>query len=130
MEELKMPPYCNASLRDNYKKHNCMLMPIDFKGSFAYWVASQNPNKDVKVIDLALEAWTNYISTEFQNPEVPQLFHYGKLNRIISEEVFGAIPEIRALNEMKPDFIDLYALARNIFYMIVRESVMEKKKLI
>jgi len=37
--------------------------------------------------------------------------------------LFIAIPELMELNEMKPDFYDLGALARNVFYMICREQI-------
>ena len=72
---------------------------------------------------------------------MPVEFTYEKLNSLITEDVFESIPEIEELNHRKngrdgmgfssrfdtpepdDDFIDLGALARNVFYMIMRESI-------
>ena len=45
------------------------------------------------------------------------------IKKLTDENLFVAIPEILALNEMKPDFIDLGALSRNVFYHILREQI-------
>lgn len=123
------PKFCNAAIKRNYSDTKLCLMVGDFQGAFACWVARQNPNADVKVIDKALEAWTTYVEANFNNVKIPEYFTYTRLDAMITEQVFFAIPEIRVLNEMKPDFIDLGALARNVFYMIVRDYLLEENKL-
>ena len=108
MEEIKFPKFCNAQLQIDYQHDGkFMLMPSDFRGAFAYWVAAQNPNKDVGVIGDALIEWSSYVDKLFVHPEIPQWFTYEQLNNSISEEIFGSMKNILALNEMKPDFIDL-----------------------
>ena len=56
---------------------------------------------------------------------MPVKFAYEELSEIVNDKVFESIPEILALNEMKPDFIDLGALARNVFFMILRQYITE-----
>ena len=46
-----------------------------------------------------------------------------KKKKLTDEDLFIAIPEILALNEMKPDFICLGALSRNVFYDILRSQI-------
>ena len=112
----------NRDISEQYRDYEFWLMPSNFLGAFSYWVASQNGNKTF-VVDKPLEAFYNYIKSEFNDVEIPEMFKYERLNRMIDEDAFKKIPEIMELNEMKPDFIDLYALARNVFYMICREQI-------
>jgi len=113
----------NRDISNNYRDYEFWLMPSDFLGALAYWIASQNPNNTF-VVDKPLKAFSAFINDAvFENPEVPVMLTYDKLSGIISEEVFQKIPEILELNEMKPDFVDLGALARNVFYMIARTQI-------
>ncbi len=92
--------------------------------SFAYWVVAQNPNKYLIDIRLPLQAFERHMAPAFKGLLLePAKFKYQELRDMINEKEFGKIPEILALNEMKPDFIDLGALARNVFYMILREHI-------
>ncbi len=125
-----MPPYCNASLMRDYSKEEFYLMASDFKGAFACWVARQNHNEDVKVVDNALDGFNLYIADFFDNQEVPQKFNHTRLEAIINEKAFMGISAIMGLNELTPDFIDLGALSRNVLYMIFREAILEKEGLI
>lgn len=105
----------NFQISQGFTKNKFWLLPSDFTSAIAYWVAHQNPNRTFQ-IDEATKAFDKYISKHFKNIEIPQEFSYRKLEKLISEEVFIKIPEIYKLNKMKPDFIDLGALARNIFF--------------
>ena len=70
-------------------------------------------------------AFEKHVLSFFDNPNIPQKFTYNDLKEIVNENVFENIPEILALNNLKPSFIDLYALARNVFYMIIRTYIVE-----
>ena len=114
---------CNNDISTHYRDIEIWLMPSSFLGAFAYWVVAQNPNDELIDIVPALSAFKNYIFSQFANPKIPKKFTFKLLSDLISEEAFEAMPDILALNELKPDFIDLGALARNVFYMILRECI-------
>ena len=114
---------CNNDISTHYRDIEIWLMPSSFLGAFAYWVVAQNPNDELIDIVPALSAFKNYIFSQFVNPEIPEKFTYKLLSDLINDDVFEAMPDILALNELKPDFIDLGALARNVFYMILRECI-------
>ena len=91
----------------------------------------------------AVQAFHGYLSPWFQgNHTLPVEFSYERLDVIISSTAFEKIPEINKLNESKMstgktmlfvdkysnidpdhDFIDLGALSRNVFYMVLREAI-------
>lgn len=113
-------------------------MRSDFLGAFAYWVVSQSPYDTPDILS-PLQAFGAYVSERVADG-LPKKFTYDELSDFISEKVFESIPEIEALNhpkvssgagyenrhtKMHPDydFIDLGALARNMFYMILRQSI-------
>jgi hypothetical protein len=75
---------------------------------------------------------------------MPKKFTYTELRELINEKVFESIPEIEKLNHPKIDrgqqisfcgrnfkskadydFIDLSALARNIFFMLIKEKIIQ-----
>ncbi len=112
----------NNDIATHYREAEFYLFPSDFKSAFAYWVTHQNPFEKSNA-DKAIDAFSNHIKKLFENVEVPQLFTYEELQSIITEKELYKIPEIAALNKTKPDFIDLGALARNIFFMICREKI-------
>jgi hypothetical protein len=98
-------------------------MLSDLQGALAYWVTVQN-NNNTFIVDKPLEAWTKYLQKKyFRKKDDVVKFTYDELSKLINEDIFIAIPEIMELNEMEPDFIDLGALARNMFYMICREQI-------
>jgi len=71
-----------------------------------------------------LDAFTKYLKQKyFKNNGTIQEFTYDQLYNLISEDIFIAIPEVMELNEMQPNFYDLGALARNVFFMICREQI-------
>lgn len=119
-EEALSVRLCNLDIAENFQDiDDFCLVFADFKGAFAYWVAYQNPN-DTYVVDNALKAFSDYIRKEFKNIDVAEFFSYKRLSNLLTEDKLGNIPEILKLSRMKPDFIDLGALARNVFYMIIR----------
>ena len=113
----------NQDISTNYRDIKLYVLPSEFRAAFAYWVVAQNPN--IKLIDInpSLGAFDNHISTIFSNPEIPEHMTFDKLAELINEDVLTSIPEILELNKLTPDFIDLGALARNVFYMILREHI-------
>lgn len=115
----------NRDIAVFYKNVNAWLLPSDFKAAFAYWVVAQNPN-DTYVVDRPLKAFSEYIEKLFINPKVPQAFSQDYLKSVITNKIFEGIPEILELNQMKPDFIDLGALARNVIYHILRIAILDQ----
>jgi hypothetical protein len=128
----------NLDISNDYRHVTMWLMRKDFTGMFARWVVEQSPY-EVPNIGPALVAYNNYI-TEVMGGETCKEFSYDELNALITEDVFMGLPQVAVLNEPlvssgagyanrheKPhpdyDFIDLGALARNIFYSMVRSYV-------
>lgn len=113
----------NKDISDQYRDYEIYLMLSDLKAAMAYWVTALNHNSTY-ISDKAVEAWTNYLQQKyFRNEDDVVKFTYDQLKQLINENIFIAIPEIYELNQMEPDFIDLGALARNIFYMVYREQI-------
>jgi len=113
----------NKDISEQYIDIELWLMPSDFLGAFAYWVTAQNPNKGILEVKPSLLAFKDSIVPAFKNDLLPEKFTYDRLQEYVNDKAFEKIPEILALNEMKPDYIDLGALARNVFYMILREYI-------
>ena len=112
----------NKDISDNYRDIKFYVCKSSIVASMAYWITAQNPNP-IMIIRPALSAFDGYVSKLFRNPRLPEKFTFDSLNEAISEEELAAIPEILELNAMEPDFIDLFALARNVVYMILREHI-------
>jgi len=133
----------NLDISTNFRDVDYYFMKSDFMASFAYWVVYQSPYAAPN-ITMPLRAWEKYVDV-FLTPmgdDIPHKFNYDDLQNKISEKVLESIPEIEALNHSKnnkrsgivfvtryskpnpdDDFIDLGALARNIFYMLLREYI-------
>jgi hypothetical protein len=98
-------------------------MISDFRGAMAYWLVSQESEIDLNT-KKPLAAFTEYLNLMYlQNNDVVLEFTYAQLNGIISEDKFLLIPELLELNNMNPNFYDLGALARNVFFMICRLQI-------
>ena len=113
----------NKDISDNYKNIVLYLLPSEFLGAFAYWVTYQNPNEEHIDLLPSLETFERHVFSYFANPRMPEKFTYSRLQEVINEKEFEAMIPILRLNELKPDFIDLGALARNVFFMILREHI-------
>ena len=128
----------NLDISTHYRGNDYYFMRNDFLGAFAYWVVSQSPY-DTPDITKALEAFGGYVNEKIKDG-IPKRFTYDELRRFINEDIFESIPEIEKLNHPKAnvgvgyenrhknphpdyDFIDLGALARNVFFMLLRESI-------
>ena len=116
----------NLDISTHYRDIDIYLFPSDFLGALAYWITVQNPNRQLIDMKPALLAYQDYIQGCFENRRMPEKFNFDRLQEVVNENVFGGIPEILLLNEMKPDFIDLGALARNVFYMLLREQITQR----
>ncbi len=135
----------NLDISTHHRGREYYFMKSDFMAAFAYWVVAQSPYTTPDILP-ALKAWGKHIDVFLipQGRHLPHKFTYDFLNRNISETVFETIPEIEILNHPKIDtgaeimfvdrystpkpdydFIDLGALARNIFYMLLRQSITE-----
>lgn len=128
----------NRDISENHREDEYWFMRGDFLGAFAYWVVKQSPY-DTPDITPALQAFGVYVSTMVADGK-PEEFTYDELSDFISEVAFESIPEIEILNRPRIssgpgyenrhnnphpdyDFIDLGALAGNVFYMLLRESI-------
>ncbi len=134
----------NRDISTNYREGEYWFMRSNFMGAFAYWVVSQSPYH-APDISAALTAFGEYVDDRVKKG-MPEKFTYDELSSFISEEKLEAIPEIEALNHpkisteagymnrhkrtgrMDPDydFIGLSALARNVFFMLLRESITQR----
>jgi len=130
----------NLDISTNHRDREYWFMKGSIMGAFAYWVVSQSPY-DAPDIKAALNAFSVYLDGKFPRLNtVPEKITYDELKILISDDVFESIPEIMKLNQClihsgaayqnrhsKPDpdfdFIDLGALAHNIFYMLLREQI-------
>ena len=131
----------NLDISTHYRDREYYFFKSDFLGAFAYWAIKQSPY-DIPEIIPALKAFGMYIEEHIDNGNLPEKFNYNQLSGLLTEDRFVSIPEIEKLNhpkidrgqkfnfcsrDSKPmpdyDFIDLGALARNIFYTMLRESI-------
>lgn len=114
----------NADISANYFNDKFHLMINDFKGAFVCWATKQNPNETYGIIADATQAYTKYLQQRyFKTNDTVIEMDYDLIKKLTDEDLFVAIPEILALNQMKPDFICLGALSRNVFYHILREQI-------
>ena len=114
----------NRDISDNYRNEQYYFIQSDFLSAFAYWVINQSKN-NTELLTPSLIAFEKYTSQKFYSKEIVVEFTYSELSEFVNEEVFKSIPEILQLNESFPPFewIDLGALARNVFYMLLREYI-------
>jgi len=130
----------NLDISQQYRDEEFYFMRSSFTGAFAYWVVRQSPF-ETPDIRFALVAFSNYVNKRVE-ANIPEKFTYDELSDFINVDIFESIPEIEKLNHPlissgaeyenriytpKPefDFIDLYALARNVFFMLLRETIMD-----
>lgn len=137
----------NLDIKTHHRDTVVWVMRSDFLGAFSYWVVSQSPY-ETPDINKPLKAFAAHIGKVVE-PVMPKSFTYDELAALVSEEALESIPEVLELNrpkissgeayrnryqpsstgqkEMNPDFdfIDLGALSRNIFYMILRSYIAE-----
>ena len=114
----------NADISANYLNEKFHLMINDFKGAFSCWATKQNPNETYGVIADATQAYAKFLQQRyFKTKDTVVEMDYDLIKKLTDEDLFVTIQEILALNEMKPDFIDLGALSRNVFYHILREQI-------
>lgn len=129
VEDLKKPCRCkgyvlyNATISANFRNDSFMLLPSEIIGAFAYWASSQSYSAGMlRFIHLAADAFKDYIESKFKDPKIPQVFTYSELEEILDEKNLSQIPAILELNSGH-GWIDLGALSRNMFYMILREQI-------
>lgn len=113
----------NREISENCRNTVFYLMLSDFRGAMAYWLIAQESKIDIDINE-PLNGFTKYLKLKYFTGEHDVIkFTYNELELLISEDVFDKIPELIKLNKMRPNFYDLGALARNVFYMICREQI-------
>jgi hypothetical protein len=113
----------NLDISTHYRDKKFYFFPSCFVSAFAYWVTKQNTNESIIDLLPSMKAYKKYVDTFFENKNIPEMFTYDRVKEVVNDDVFEKIPEILALNNLKPDFIDIGALARNVFYMVLREYI-------
>ena len=117
----------NKDIFDNYQECEFYLSQDKFVSAFAYWVIIQSERIHIEFYNLSipLTAFHNYIHIFFKSvkKDYVQKFSFKELETILNSDNLANIPDIFALNQTKPDFIDLGALSRNVLYMIAREEI-------
>lgn len=89
--------------------------------AFHKWL---NNNDTYGIVADAIEAYTKFLQQKyFKTKDTVVKMNYDLIKKLTDEDLFIAIPEILMLNTMKPDFIDLGSLSRNVFYHILREQI-------
>jgi hypothetical protein len=132
----------NRDIKEQYASTEFHLMKSEILGTFASWLIQQSPY-DTPNITKALKAYNEFLSIKFDSEDKVVKFTYKELSKYVSEDIFESIPEIEIFNHSKKDagkgfiasssryhktkadydFIDLGALARNIFYEICRNHI-------
>ncbi len=119
-----MSKLTNADISANYLNNEFYLMLNDFKGAFACWATRQNANETYGIVADAIQAYAEFLQKNYFNgKDAVVKMNCDLIKRLTDEDLFATIPEILALNKMKPDFISLGALSRNVFYHILREQI-------
>jgi len=114
----------NKDIAEQYNNITLHLMLSDFRGAFICCAIRQDTVGFEDLIVHALHSYTMYLRHKyFMTTSTVVKFTYSELENEISETTFASIPAILSLNKTKPDFIDLGALARNMFFMICRELI-------
>ncbi|KKM14977.1 hypothetical protein LCGC14_1700640, partial [marine sediment metagenome] len=104
----------NLNISTHYRDREFYLLPCSVLAAFAYWVTAQNPNKYFISIIPSLNALEKHVLSFFKNAQIPEKFTYDRLQEVINDNAFESIEPIMELNRLKPNFIDLGALARNV----------------
>jgi hypothetical protein len=130
----------NLDIATYYNTKEAYFMKSSIRAAFAYWVVAQSPYEEPDITD-AIKGFNRYLSNIFKNPDIPEKFSFTQLAILITEDILASIPEVEILNHPRIssgveyenrfnssrnpdfDFIDLGALARNIFYMLWREHI-------
>jgi len=139
-----MSKLTNLKISKDYKNSEFYLSLKDFTSALTYWIIRQSPYQTPE-IQKAFDAFNKKIKKKLKYTHNEHFIKlsYNKVNKLITEDYLMSIPEIAILNERKNgkqgmqfvtrfsktkdpdnDFIDIGALARNTFYMIIRESIL------
>ena len=116
----------NRDISEQYRDIKLHLMISDFTGSLAGCATKQLSKHDnYDLISPAVNAYSKFLKQRyFQTVETVKEMDYELIRHLTDEDIFIAIPEIMALNEIAGStFVDLGALSRNVFYHILRENI-------
>jgi len=132
----------NLDIDTNYSNNKFLISKKDILSALAYCIVNQSPYNNPEVSS-ALGAFDKRLSDYyFMEEDSFREFSYDELRNLINEQVFESIPEIRVFNDAKIktdapflfidryttinpdyDFIDLTALAHNVFFLILRNII-------
>lgn len=116
----------NRDIMDNHSGDVFHVMMSSVQGAFAYYVTRQLDSDYINLND-SLNVFSNYLRVNYfkdRRNTVLQL-SYDDIVEMISEDVFGSMPEIMSLNQID-GWIDLCALSRNIQFMVMREDIVNR----
>lgn len=125
--------FCNASIYNKFcnSPRTFFISRNDVFAAFNYYISIGNgcsvfvgkyENQEL----VARKAFLEYIDKNllFDDNGITEV-SYAQLAKVINDSEFERIPEIVFFNTIKSDFIDLFAFSRNIFYMILRLSILQ-----
>jgi len=130
----------NLDISTHYRDKKFYVSKFYILGALSYWITVQSPYVVPDVFS-AITDFYAYLNIKLGIGTLfPVYFTYDELSGLISEKTFESIHSIEILNHPKIssgegyenrhnnphpdyDFIDLGALARNVFYMILREII-------
>lgn len=134
----------NLDISTNFQGEKFCFTRKDFTAALTYWLIKQSPYLLPHSLEAAVTAFDAFLGTRFGDDAVLEIT-YKDLNDLISSDTFEGIPAIEILNhsrsgaggnivfvshfespEADDDFIDLGALARNVFYMMLREDITQR----
>ena len=136
----------NLDIVTYYSDKDYYLIKQDFLAAFTYWVVFQSSYNTPDITE-PLMAFDKYVGEKVPDEAVIK-FSFKELRAFINEGVFEKIPAIKKLSHAKIeikgfiasssryhetnsdyDYIDLGALARNVFFMILRECITRRMDL-
>lgn len=132
----------NLDIKTHYRDKKFYVSRQDILSSLAYWLTFQSPYDAPDIWEAIINFNEYLLNNVFSVNEaiINKDFSYDELKKVINTKVFESIPSIEKLNDPKIssgkgyknrhikyspdyDFIDLDALARNVFFMVLRNYI-------
>jgi len=128
-EEIEIPFLCNRYISDNYFNSRFYISELDLIWNMAKNIIQQwyDDNRKIFITDnlqqIILEFKT-YLNNNWFTNDIWQELSYEELSEILSESNLYNIVPIKKINNLRPYFIDISSLGRNVFYDTLRSSIL------
>lgn len=113
----------NLDIDTQYQKISFYLSQQDFLSALAYCIIQQDNTCRYDLLEKALTAYKKYLQGTFATPESVVCLSAQRVAEMTNGDVFEAIPDIFIYNQLKPDFVCLEALSRNVYFHILRQQI-------